>query len=267
MNSEDLKDNRDVKVEDTPVNAEVFAVDNKTSLFPGDTTKLYLRLWNETGTLDGQADWSGFSSDKLCVGTDNNAQTIHQNSVYQNDNVIPIEVKASTAIKEITNITIPVKYKYKSGGQVSSSEKETSINITITPLNMVINPSFYEAYESNPVTIAANIYNADSNEDVTNSYVINWSLSPEDASYNLSKTTGNETILNVVKPPESMKKVKITATAKNNSGDIVCTASTEITVNEKNTISKSYNLGKGDPQKLFDKMNVNDVAVNSITAS
>lgn len=190
LNSEDLKDNRDVKVEDTPVNAEVVAVDNKTSLFPGDTTKLYLRLWNETGTLDGQADWSGFSSDKLCVGTDNNAQTIHQNSVYQNDNVIPIEVKASTAIKEITNITIPVKYKYKSGGQVSSSEKETSINITITPLNMVINPSFYEAYESNPVTIAANIYNADSNEDVTNSYVINWSLSPEDASYNLSKTTG-----------------------------------------------------------------------------
>lgn len=267
LNSEDLKDNRDVKVEDTPVNAEVVAVDNKTSLFPGDTTKLYLRLWNETGTLDGQADWSGFSSDKLCVGTDNNAQTIHQNSVYQNDNVIPIEVKASTAIKEITNITIPVKYKYKSGGQVSSSEKETSINITITPLNMVINPSFYEAYESNPVTIAANIYNADSNEDVTNSYVINWSLSPEDASYNLSKTTGNETILNVVKPPESMKKVKITATAKNNSGDIVCTASTEITVNEKNTISKSYNLGKGDPQKLFDKMKVNDVAVNSITAS
>ena len=190
LNSEDLKDNRDVKVEDTPVNAEVVAVDNKTSLFPGDTTKLYLRLWNETGTLDGQADWSGFSSDKLCVGTDNNAQTIHQNSVYQNDNVIPIEVKASTAIKEITNITIPVKYKYKSGGQVSSSEKETSINITITPLNMVINPSFYEAYESNPVTIAANIYNADSNEDVTNSYVINWSLSPEDASYNLSKQQG-----------------------------------------------------------------------------
>ena len=106
---------------------------------------------------------------------------------------------------------------------------------------MVINTSSYEAYESNSVTIAANIYNADSNEDVTNSYVINWSLSPEDASYNLSKTTGNETILNVVKPPESMKKVKITATAKNNSGDIVCTASTEITVNEKNTISRSYN--------------------------
>ena len=48
-------------------NAEVVAVDNKTSLFPGDTTKLYLRLWNEAGTLDGQADWSGFSSDKLCV--------------------------------------------------------------------------------------------------------------------------------------------------------------------------------------------------------
>ena len=267
LNYENLKDNKNVKVEDTPVNAEVVAVDNKTSLFPGDTTKLYLRLWNEAGTLDGQADWSGFSSDKLCVVADTNAQTIHQDSIYQNDVVIPIEVKASTDVKEITNITIPVKYKYKSGGQVSNSEEETSINITITPLNMVINPSSYEAYESNSITIAANIYNADSNEDVTNSYVINWSLSPEDASYNLSKTTGNETILNVVKPPESMKKVKITATAKNNSGDIVCTASTEITVNEKNTISKSYNLGKGDPQKLFDKMNVNDVAVNSITAS
>lgn len=267
LNYENLKDNKNVKVEDTPVNAEVVAVDNKTSLFPGDTTKLYLRLWNEAGTLDGQADWSGFSSDELCVVADTNAQTIHQDSIYQNDVVIPIEVKASTDVKEITNITIPVKYKYKSGGQVSNSEEETSINITITPLNMVINPSSYEAYESNSITIAANIYNADSNEDVTNSYVINWSLSPEDASYNLSKTTGNETILNVVKPPESMKKVKITATAKNNSGDIVCTASTEITVNEKNTISKSYNLGKGDPQKLFDKMNVNDVAVNSITAS
>ena len=267
LNYENLKDNKNVKVEDIPVNAEVVAVDNKTSLFPGDTTKLYLRLWNEAGTLDGQADWSGFSSDELCVVADTNAQTIHQDSIYQNDVVIPIEVKASTDVKEITNITIPVKYKYKSGGQVSNSEEETSINITITPLNMVINPSSYEAYESNSITIAANIYNADSNEDVTNSYVINWSLSPEDASYNLSKTTGNETILNVVKPPESMKKVKITATAKNNSGDIVCTASTEITVNEKNTISKSYNLGKGDPQKLFDKMNVNDVAVNSITAS
>lgn len=267
LNYENLKDNKNVKVEDTPVNAEVVAVDNKTSLFPGDTTKLYLRLWNEAGTLDGQADWSGFSSDKLCVVADTNAQTIHQDSIYQNDVVIPIEVKASTDVKEITNITIPVKYKYKSGGQVSNSEEETSINITITPLNMVINPSSYEAYESNSVTIAANIYNADSNEDVTNSYVINWSLSPEDASYNLSKTTGNETILNVVKPPESMKKVKITATAKNNSGDIVCTASTEITVNEKNTISRSYNLGKGDPQKLFENMSVNNVAVNSITAS
>ena len=122
LNYENLKDNKNVKVEDTPVNAEVVAVDNKTSLFPGDTTKLYLRLWNEAGTLDGQADWSGFSSDKLCVVADTNAQTIHQDSIYQNDVVIPIEVKASTDVKEITNITIPVKYKYKSGGQVSNSE-------------------------------------------------------------------------------------------------------------------------------------------------
>ena len=148
LNYENLKDNKNVKVEDTPVNAEVVAVDNKTSLFPGDTTKLYLRLWNEAGTLDGQADWSGFSSDKLCVVADTNAQTIHQDSIYQNDVVIPIEVKASTDVKEITNITIPVKYKYKSGGQVSNSEEETSINITITPLNMVINPSSYEAYQN-----------------------------------------------------------------------------------------------------------------------
>ena len=95
LNYGNLKDNKNVKVEDTPVNAEVVAVDNKTSLFPGDTTKLYLRLWNEAGTLDGQADWSGFSSDKLCVVADTNAQTIHQDSIYQNDVVIPIEVKAS----------------------------------------------------------------------------------------------------------------------------------------------------------------------------
>lgn len=260
-------DKKHVIVKDTPINAEVVAVNNKTSLFPGDTTKLYLKLWNETGALDGQADWSGFSSDKLCVVTDINAKTIHQDSIYQNDIVIPIEVKASTMVKKITNITIPVKYKYKSGGQVSSSEEEISINITITPLNMVINPSSYETYESNPVTIESNIYNADSNEDVTNSYIINWSLSPEDASYNFSKITGKETTLNVVKTPESMKKVKITATAKNSSGDIVCAAATEITVNEKNTISKSYNLGKGDTQKLFEKMGVTNVPINLITVS
>ena len=64
--------------------AEIIVVNNKTSLFPGDTAKLYLKLNNSDGPLDGSADWSVSDNSKLNFVADTENQTVcHQDSNLQ----------------------------------------------------------------------------------------------------------------------------------------------------------------------------------------
>lgn len=239
--------------------AEIIVVNNKTSLFPGDTAKLYLKLNNSDGPLDGSADWSVSDNSKLNFVVDTENQTVcHQDSIYSNNVFVPIEVKAmlpqtgNTA--SVHNVTVSVQYKYSVNGKDWNNTRTLSANITITPLNMVINPSSYEAYESNPVDLTASIYDANSNNDVTDGYSINWELEPADDGYSILKTFNNKASFTVKKSPKSMKTVRVKATAKNEFGDIVCTSSVTLSINKKNTITKSYNLGQGFKQQLFKNM-------------
>lgn len=248
--------------------AEIIVVNNKTSLFPGDTAKLYLKLNNSDGPLDGSADWSVSDNSKLNFVADTENQTVcHQDSIYSNNVFVPIEVKAMLPqtgnTSSIHNVTVSVQYKYSVNGKDWNNTRTLSANITITPLNMVINPSSYEAYESNPVDLTAGIYDANSNNDVTDGYSINWELEPADDDCNISKTSNNKASFTVKKSPKSMKTVKIKATAKNGSGDIVCTASVDISINKKKTVTKLYNLGQSMKQKLFKNMDGGDTDVKT----
>ena len=244
--------------------AQIVVVGNKTSLFPGDTAKLYLKLTNSDGPIDGEAKWHVSGDSKLKFVTDTGCtNTFEQQSIYNNNGFIPIEIKALTQPEDTiaNNITVSVEYKYRVNEYVDYRRVTTSI--TITPLNMVINPSSYEAYESNPVDLTASIYDANSNNDVTDGYSINWELEPADDGYSISKTSNNKASFTVKKSPKSMKTVKIKATAKNGSGDIVCTASVDISINKKKTVTKLYNLGQSMKQKLFKNMDGGDTDVKT----
>lgn len=239
--------------------AQIVVIDNKTSLFPGDTAKLYLKLTNSDGPIDGEAKWHVSGDSKLKFVTDTGCtNTFEQQSIYNNNGFIPIEIKALTQSEDTiaNNITVSVEYKYRVNEYVDY--RRVTTNITITPLNMVINPSSYEAYESNPVDLTASIYDANSNNDVSDEYSINWELEPADDGYSISKTSNNKVSFTVNESPKSMKTVKIKATAKNGSGDIVCTASVDISINKKKTVTKLYNLGQSMKQKLFKNMDVGD---------
>lgn len=244
--------------------AQIVVIDNKTSLFPGDTAKLYLKLTNSDGPIDGEAKWHVSGDSKLKFVTDTGCtNTFEQQSIYNNNGFIPIEIKALTQPEDTiaNNITVSVEYKYRVNEYVDY--RRVTTNITITPLNMVINPSSYEAYEFNPVDLIAGIYDANSNNDVTDRYSINWELEPADDDCNISKTSNNKASFTVKKSPKSMKTVKIKATAKNGSGDIVCTASVDISINKKKTVTKLYNLGQSMKQKLFKNMDGGDTDVKT----
>lgn len=62
---------------DVRKSAEIIIKDNKTSIFPGDTTQLWLKLQNEHGQITGNVSWES-NDDSVKISPDT------QNSVYEN---------------------------------------------------------------------------------------------------------------------------------------------------------------------------------------
>lgn len=235
-----------VTVKPYTVTAEIMAVNNKTSVFPGDTTQLYLRLRTEKGIMDGTATWTPENWNQLSFNGRNN----YQGSIYDGKE-IPITVAANNSVNQVTEALISVNYTLKSRFSYQGS---VSIKLTITPLTLILASSADQIYygDDNSVDISADIVDARNDKYVTDKdgYSIEWSLSPAlNEIYELNSTVGAKVQLTMKKAPDKSIPVTVTAVAKKTE-NIVCTASKIITVNPKTTIEKAYNCPAGLEQKL-----------------
>ena len=235
-----------VTVKPYTVTAEIMAVNNKTSVFPGDTTQLYLRLKTEKGIMDGTATWTPENWNQLSF----NGKSNSQGSIYGGKE-IPITVAANNSVNQVTEALISVNYTLKSRFSYQGS---VSIKLTITPLTLILASSSDQIYygDDNSVDISADIVDAENDQHVTDEdgYSIEWSLSPAlNEIYELNSTVGANAQLMMKKAPDKSIPVTVTAVAKK-SENIVCTASKIITVNPKTTIEKAYNCPAGLEQKL-----------------
>lgn len=235
-----------VTVKPYTVTAEIMAVNNKTSVFPGDTTQLYLKLKTEKGIMDGTATWTPESWNQLSFNGRNN----YQESIYDGKE-IPITVAANNSVNQVTEASISVNYTLKSRFSYQGS---VSTKLTITPLTLILASSADQIYygDDNSVDISADIVDAENDKHVTDKdgYSIEWSLSPAlNEIYELNSTVGAKVQLTMKKAPDKSIPVTVTAVAKKTE-NIVCTASKIITVNPKTTIEKAYNCPAGLQQKL-----------------
>ena len=235
-----------VTVKPYTVTAEIMAVNNKTSVFPGDTTQLYLRLKTEKGIMDGTATWTPENWNQLSF----NGRSNSQESIYDGKE-IPITVAANNSVSQVTEASISVNYTLKSRFSYQGS---VSTKLTITPLTLILASSSDQIYygDDNSVDISADIVDAENDQHVTDEdgYSIEWSLSPAlNEIYELNSTVGAKVQLMMKKAPDKSIPVTVTAVAKK-SENIVCTASKIITVNPKTTIEKAYNCPAGLEQKL-----------------
>lgn len=235
-----------VTVKPYTVTAEIMAVNNKTSVFPGDTTQLYLKLKTEKGIMDGTATWTPENWNQLSF----NGKSNSQGSIYDGKE-IPITVAANNSVNQVTEASISVNYTLKSRFSYQGS---VSTKLTITPLTLILTSSADQIYygDDNSVDISADIVDAENDKHVTDKdgYSIEWSLSPAlNEIYELNSTVGAKVQLTMKKAPDKSIPVTVTAVAKK-SENIVCTASKIITVNPKTTIEKAYNCPAGLEQKL-----------------
>lgn len=235
-----------VTVKPYTVTAEIMAVNNKTSVFPGDTTQLYLKLKTEKGIMDGTATWTPENWNQLSF----NGKSNSQGSIYDGKE-IPITVAANNSVNQVTEASISVNYTLKSRFSYQGS---VSTKLTITPLTLILASSADQIYygDDNSVDISADIVDAENDKHVTDKdgYSIEWSLSPAlNEIYELNSTVGAKVQLTMKKAPDKSIPVTVTAVAKK-SENIVCTASKIITVNPKTTIEKAYNCPAGLEQKL-----------------
>lgn len=238
-------------------------VAEKTSLFPYETTQVYLEVMTEKGLYNAQyVNWStdaAWETLKL-----NNSGNVYQENTYKDGKPIPVTVMANT--NNAMNVTLTASF------QINNKSYNIQQIITITSLRMMLRTSQTEMYHGmDDAEITANIYNAEDDKEVTQKYSIEWAVNPQDESYSLDKTEGHKVKLKVNKNPDSMKRVNVTATAKNN-GAIVCSDSINITINNKETISKSYNCTKNKLQKLeFDDKymneNIEEISTSYLTKS
>lgn len=235
-----------VTVKPYTVTAEIMAVNNKTSVFPGDTTQLYLKLKTEKGIMDGTATWTPENWNQLSF----NGKSNSQGSIYDGKE-IPITVAANNSVNQVTEASISVNYTLKSKFSYQGS---VSTKLTITPLTLILASSADQIYygDDNSVDISADIVDAENDKHVTDKdgYSIEWSLSPAlNEIYELNSTVGAKVQLTMKKAPDKSIPVTVTAVAKK-SENIVCTASKIITVNPKTTIEKAYNCPAGLEQEL-----------------
>lgn len=240
--------------------ARVVTVNGKTSIFPEESVQIYLELMNEKGMTDGYVTWSyvGYNS---TIVPDSWNSTIYQQNIYQNKQFIPITLTASKDITSTVTTTVTANYTATNGDTGTAS-----IDITVTPLTMFLkhrNDSLY--FGMNPEQITAEVYDGENDINVTENYDIEWSVSPEDDSYEIADK-GNPTLLSIKKNLDKAKEVTVTAAAKDKeSGKTVCTASTKISINNKKTIVKTYSCAAGQVQPL--EFNNDNLQINEITTS
>lgn len=235
-----------IKVKKYTTNSQIVAINDKASLFPGDTTRIYLKLWNEKERLDASVNWS-FSDDSIHIDQYNS----YQGSVYNNGE-IPIKLIAKSDITEVKNITVTANYTL--GQKYNYETGSATFNIIITPLTMNLTMSTNQLYNGqSPATITADIVDVQHDQHVTDSYDIEWSLDPaSDENYVLDQTNDPAIVrLSVQQAPQRAITVTIKAVAKDKtSGMVICTASEKITINPKTTVEKAYNCQASTGQKL-----------------
>lgn len=235
---------------DVRKSAEIIIKDNKTSIFPGDTTQLWLKLQNEHGQITGNVSWES-NDDSVKISPDT------QNSVYENGAAIPVTVTADSDITQTVTCKITANYTNADGETGTES-----VDIYVTPLMMSLTHSNDQLFfEDRQVTeqITAYIQDASNDTDVTKDYDITWTVSPEDGNVYTYSPDNNKLNFVVIAKPSSERIVMIKAIArKKNSDNIACTASTQITVNSKITKTRIYNCTQGQSQSLeFDEDDMN----------
>ena len=240
-----FKKEKAIEVIDTTT-ARVVAVNNKTSIFPGESTRIYLELLRDGQPIPDKinATWTCEQINGKTIG---NISPAYFETAYTNGKENLITVIADPNITQVTTYTITVSYS------LYGTTETASINITVTPLTMnLITSATQIYYGEEPVTITADIVDAQRDQHVTDNYDIEWKLNPENAEiYGLDNISGKVTFLSVKKAPDSAKSVTVTAVAKDkNSKAVVCSSSTKITVSPKTTIEKAYNCAANQNQKL-----------------
>lgn len=254
-------DEKEIRVKEHTVTAEIVPVNSKTSLLPGDSLQLYLKLQNEIELIDARVNWS-------VIGQNAYLNTYYQENIYQNGKNLPITVKASNNITENSIVTITARYTLP-----NQQSKTITIDINLCPLAMYVNISQNDMYYTNSAAdkseITTDITNVNTGESVTSQYDIEWELNPVDENiYCIQETEGVETHFSLLKSPDNMKTVSVTAKAKiKNTTTVVCSASDKINIHPMKTVNVSYSCPVGAEQKLEFKNADKDYNIKSITAS
>ena len=254
-------DEKEIRVKEHTVTAEIVPVNSKTSLLPGDSLQLYLKLQNEIELIDARVNWS-------VIGQNAYLNTYYQENIYQNGKNLPITVKASNNITENSIVTITASYTLP-----NQQSKTITIDINLCPLAMYVNISQNDMYYTNSAAdkseITTDITNVNTGESVTSQYDIEWELNPVDENiYCIQETEGVETHFSLLKSPDNMKTVSVTAKAKiKNTTTVVCSAFDKINIHPMKTVNVSYSCPVGAEQKLEFKNADKDYNIKSITAS
>lgn len=254
-------DEKEIRVKEHTVTAEIVPVNSKTSLLPGDSLQLYLKLQNEIELIDARVYWS-------VIGQNAYLNTYYQENIYQNGKNLPITVKASNNITENSIVTITARYTLP-----NQQSKTITIDINLCPLAMYVNISQNDMYYTNSAAdkseITTDITNVNTGESVTSQYDIEWELNPVDENiYCIQETEGVETHFSLLKSPDNMKTVSVTAKAKiKNTTTVVCSAFDKINIHPMKTVNVSYSCPVGAEQKLEFKNADKDYNIKSITAS
>ena len=236
--------------------AHVVAVNNKTSIFPGESTQIYLELLRDGQPITDKID-ENWTCETINGQTIGNLSPTYYEYAYANEKENLITVTANSQITRATTYTITVSYKLYNNEPLRTA----SIDITVTPLTMNLTTSATQIhYGQDSITITADVVDAEHDQHVTDDYNIEWILNPEEAAiYSLDNSSGKITHLSLNQAPDASRIVTVTATARDKtSGAAICTSSTKITVSPKTTIEKSYNCASGKTQKLeFNDEDVN----------
>ena len=223
--------------------------------------QLYLKLQNEKGLINARANWS-------VIGQNAYLNTYYQENIYQNGKNLPITVMASNNITTNSIVTITASYTLP-----NQQSKTITIDINLCPLAMYVNISQNDMYYTNSASdiseITADITNVNTGESVTSQYDIEWELNPVDGNiYCIQENEGVKTHFSLLKSPDNMKTVSVTAKAKiKNTTTVVCSASDKINIHPMKTVNVSYSCPVGAEQKLEFKNADKDYNIKSITAS
>lgn len=234
------------QVEQSSLTAEIVVVDHKTTLLPGEDAEMYLVLKDKnTGAMitEASVSWSGgVTPDKQTnIGSTNPVSfTAHENNTGKK------EISASYQLSD----NLKNNYTNPSG--------TVTISIYVSKLFMTITSDRDEFWNEQTGSFKATVRDAETGNstDVTSKYKIEWSIKPSNDEYFTLKPDTLDTskaYFEVIKNVTNLTHVTITATAKDNNGNIVCDATYVVTVNPKETISVYYTLNAEKPQILEHK--------------